>query len=148
KTQLVYELQQQCVARASAEEKALRIPQLETEALAREEQMALLRQEVTELKTARSELQTALENERKASKDKLALLNDAQLKLSDAFKALAAEALKSNNQSFLTLATQNLEAFQQQAKAELEKRQQAIGQLVTPVKETLAKLDSQVNQLE
>jgi DNA recombination protein RmuC len=78
----------------------------------------------------------------------LAVLNEAEAKLSDAFKALAAEALQSNNRSFLTLATQNLEAFQQQAKVELEQRQQAIGQIVAPVKETLARLDSQVNQLE
>src|SRR5438477_12756408 len=51
KTQLAFELQQQCVGRASAEEKATRIPQLELEAQAREEQLALLRQEVTTLKT-------------------------------------------------------------------------------------------------
>src|ERR1043165_8149906 len=107
KTQLSYDLQQQHVARAAAEEKTTRIPQLELEAQAREEQLALLRQEVTELKTTRSELLTTIEKERKSSADKLALLNEAQTKLSDAFKALAAEALQSNNQSFLTLATQN-----------------------------------------
>src|SRR5216684_1695788 len=102
KTQMAFELQQQCTARAAAEEKATRIPQLETEAQAREEQLALLRQEVTELKTVRSGLQTTLEKERHSAAEKLALLNEAQVRLSDAFKALAAEALKSNNQSFLT----------------------------------------------
>jgi DNA recombination protein RmuC len=40
-------------------------------------------------------------------------LNDAQQKLSDVFKALSAEALQKNNQSFLELAKQNLEKFQE-----------------------------------
>src|SRR5262249_17567600 len=87
KKQMSFELQQQSVARAAAEEKATRIPQLETEAQAREEQLAVLRQEVTELKTTRSGLSTTLEKERNAAAEKLALLNEAQVKLSDAFKA-------------------------------------------------------------
>ena len=49
----------------------------------------------------------------------------------DLFKALAAEALQSNNQSFLTLATQNLETFQQQAKGENETLH-ALGLLLCP----------------
>ena len=40
----------------------------------------------------------------KASEEKLALLNEARTTLSDAFKALSAETLKSNNQQFLQLA--------------------------------------------
>jgi DNA recombination protein RmuC len=148
KRRLGSEVQAQCTARAAAEEKAARIPQLETEVRTAVERTGTLQRELTELKTVRSELQTTLDKERIASAEKLALLDEAQTKLSDAFKALAAEALKSNNQSFLTLATQNLETFQQHAKGELEKREQAINQIVTPVKEALSRLDTQVNQLE
>ena len=148
KKRLSSEVQAQCTARASAEEKAARIPQLEMGVRASEEKTAALRQELLELKTLRSELQTTLEKERIAATEKLALLDEAQARLSDAFKALAAEALRSNNQSFLTLATQNLETFQQHAKGELEKRELAINQIVTPVKEALLRLDTQVNQLE
>jgi hypothetical protein len=53
------------------------------------------------LKAKVSELATLIQEERKGSEEKLAVLDDAQVKLSDAFKALSAEALKSNNQSFL-----------------------------------------------
>jgi len=148
KTQLAFQLQQQGSARAAAEEKCNRIPEIEAELKTREEQLLIMQREVTQLKALQSELQTSLDGERKLSEEKLVLLKQAESKLADAFKALAAEALKSNNQSFLALATQNLENFQQQAKGDLEKRQQAIDQVVAPVKEALVKLDTQVSQLE
>jgi len=94
------------------------------------------------------ELETTLEQERKQTEEKLAVINEAQRKLSDAFKALAAEALKSNNQSFLELAKATLETFQESAKGDLEKRQEAIDQLVKPVKESLEKVDSKILDLE
>jgi DNA anti-recombination protein RmuC len=49
--------------------------------------------------TERAVLQTRLEEERKAHQEKLTLLNNAEGKLADAFKALSADALRSNNQS-------------------------------------------------
>ena len=66
--------------------------------------------------------------------------------LADAFKALAAEALKSNNQSFLELAKASLEKFQETAKGDMEKRQQAIHELVKPVRESLDKVDAKINE--
>jgi DNA recombination protein RmuC len=66
----------------------------------------------------------------------------------DAFQALAAEALRSNNQQFLDLAKAALEKFQEGARGDLEKRQQAIDQLVKPVGATLEKFDSKLSQLE
>ena len=148
KTQLAVQLQEESNARAAAEEKCNRILDLDVQVKSRDEQIAGLQQEVTTLKSLRSELQTTLDAERKATEEKLALLREAERKLSDAFQALAAEALKSNNQSFLTLAKQSLETFQQEAKGDLAKRQQAIDQLVTPVKDALTKLDAQVGLLE
>ena len=91
---------------------------------------------------------TILDQERKQAEEKLAIVNQAQQKLADAFKALAAEALKSNNQSFLELAKATLEKFQETAKGDLEKRQQAIQELVKPVKESLDKVDTKINELE
>ena len=98
--------------------------------------------------TERAVLLTRLEEERKASQEKLALLNNAEGKLADAFKALSADALRSNNQSFLDLAKQNLETFQQTAKGELERRQTAIGDLIKPLKESLEKVDGKIGELE
>ncbi|MCC7200493.1 MAG: DNA recombination protein RmuC, partial [Gammaproteobacteria bacterium] len=83
-----------------------------------------------------------------ASADKLALLSDAQARLADAFKALSADALKTNNQQFLDLARTQLEQYQVAARTDLETRQKAIGDLVTPVKLSLDKVDEKIQQLE
>ena len=100
------------------------------------------------LERSLSQVQQELKGERQQNKEKLGLLNEAQTKLSDAFKALAADALNSNNKSFLELAKTNLETFQETAKGDLEKRQQAIDELVKPVKESLEKVDAQIQELE
>lgn len=103
---------------------------------------------ISDLERKLAQYQQALQNERTQNKEKLVLLGEAQTKLSDAFKALASEALKSNNQSFLELAKSNLEKFQETAKGDLEKRQQAINELVKPVKESLEKVDGKIQELE
>src|ERR1700754_2923950 len=93
-------------------------------------------------------LQTRLEDERRASQEKLALLSTAEEKLTDAFKALSADALRNNNRSFLDLAKQNLETFQQNAKGDLDGRQRAINELIKPLKESLEKVDGRIGELE
>ena len=95
-----------------------------------------------------SSLETQLNAERKASIEKLGLLEDAQGKLSDAFKALSAEALNTNSQSFLNLARETLGHFQETAKGDLDTRQKAIGELVQPLKESLEKVDTKIRELE
>jgi DNA recombination protein RmuC len=86
--------------------------------------------------------------ERKAAEEKLALLNDARAKLADAFNALSAEALKSNNQAFIDLAKAQLGEFQSGAKSELEAREKAVGELVRPLRESLEKVDGKLGDLE
>ncbi|MBI2471022.1 MAG: DNA recombination protein RmuC [Planctomycetes bacterium] len=93
-------------------------------------------------------LETTLEHEHKASREKVAILDDATQKLRDAFQALSAEALKSNNQSFLELAKTTLEKYQAEAKGDLEQRQKAVENLVTPIKQSLEKVDTHVRELE
>jgi hypothetical protein len=94
-----------------------------------------------------AQLATRLEGG-KAAAEKLILLEEARTKLADAFKALSAEALSSNNQAFLHLAKSTLERFQEGARGDLESRQQAIGQLVGPLKEALDKVDVRIHDLE
>jgi len=86
--------------------------------------------------------------EQKATSEKLALMEEAENQLSDAFKALAADALKSNNQAFLDLAKTTLERYQEGAKSDLERRQKAIDELVKPLKESLDKVDTKIHDIE
>ena len=95
-----------------------------------------------------SSLETQLEGERKAAAEKLALLEDARGKLSDAFKALSADALNTNSQNFLSLARATLGHFQEAAKGDLDTRHKAIGELVLPLKESLDKVDTKIRELE
>jgi DNA recombination protein RmuC len=95
-----------------------------------------------------SALEAKLDAERLASDEKLELLEIAQDKLSDAFRALSADALTTNSRNFLDLAKQTLGHFQEAAKGDLDVRQKAIGDLVQPLKESLDKVDSKIRELE
>ncbi|MCF6159018.1 MAG: DNA recombination protein RmuC [wastewater metagenome] len=105
-------------------------------------------EKIAELNQLTTRLETILEHERRTANEKIAILNDATVKLGDTFKALSAEALKSNNQSFLELARVTLEKYQTEAKGDLEQRQKAVENLVTPIKQSLEKVDIQIRELE
>ncbi len=107
-----------------------------------------LRSENNGLGTRVAELTTRLEDEQRAAKEKVALLDQAQTKLSDAFKALSAESLRHNNQSFMDLAKTTLEKFQEGAKGDLQQRQQAIDAVLKPIKESLEKVGGSLSELE
>jgi DNA recombination protein RmuC len=125
-----------------------KIPELRNDIKSKDDQIKDLRDEITSLKTSQVELKTLVENERIAAQEKIKLLDEAQSRLTEAFKALSADALKSNNQSFLLLAKSTLEKFQETAKGDLDKRQQAISDLVLPIKESLKNFDSKIHSLE
>jgi DNA recombination protein RmuC len=93
-------------------------------------------------------LEATLKHERAASEEKLQLLDRAAEKLREAFSSLAAEALKSNNRSFLDLARTSLEKFQSEAKGDLDARQHAVEHLVLPIQESLSKVDQKIQQIE
>ncbi len=65
-----------------------------------------------------------------------------------AFKALSADALARNNQAFLDLARATLAQTQEAARGDLEKRQQAIGELVAPLGTSLETMDGKIQELE
>ena len=93
-------------------------------------------------------LETLLAEQQKQAQEKLALLDEAKQKLSDAFKALASDALNSSNTAFLQLAKTQLEKFQESARGDLSKRQTAIDELVKPVKESLGNVNAKLQEIE
>jgi DNA recombination protein RmuC len=104
--------------------------------------------ENTDLRTEKARLETTLEHERQSAKEKIELLEGAEKKLSDAFKSLSSDALKSNNQAFLELARATLERFQVEAKGELEQRKQSIENLVKPIRESLDTVNTHITEME
>jgi len=92
--------------------------------------------------------ETKLQEAQASLEEKKRLLEDAKKNLTDTFQALSAEALKSNNQAFITLATSRFETMQAQAKGDLETRQQAIDALVGPLRETLTRYEKQIFEME
>jgi DNA recombination protein RmuC len=76
------------------------------------------------------------------------LLGEAERRLGDTFKALAAEALAANNHGFIALARENFQGARQEGEASLEARHKAIEGLMAPVKESLDKVDGKIQELE
>ncbi|HSJ99547.1 MAG TPA: DNA recombination protein RmuC, partial [Myxococcota bacterium] len=146
-------------AEAQAAERAGQIAALETRAaedrrsaearLAGERAQAdTFRSQLVALERERATLEADLLNSERAAAEKLALLDEAEKKLREAFTALSADALRANSQSFLELARGALAEVHQSASADLALRQQAIDALVKPVADTLAKVDVQLRAVE
>ncbi|MGO9227765.1 MAG: DNA recombination protein RmuC [Bryobacteraceae bacterium] len=64
------------------------------------------------------------------------------------FRALSAEALAQNSQALRELHRADLAEAQTAARGDLEKRQQAFAELVSPVRESLDKVDARMQALE
>lgn len=141
-------LREETGLRTAAEERSRRVAELEAELQHRQSLLDAATVQLRQLDTARAELKTLLERERVESGERFALLERARAELADSFKLLSADALKSNNEQFLTLARTQLEQFQSTARQDLEARQGAIGELVKPVRESLDKVDARIQELE
>ncbi len=100
------------------------------------------------LREQSARLQADLEGERRAAQERSASFQRVTDELAEKFKALSRDALKDNNQEFLNLARATLEKFQTSAKGDLEQRQQAIDQLVRPLKDSLEKVDGKIGEME
>ena len=72
--------------------------------------------------------------------------HEAQLR--DAFQALAATTLKASTDEFLKLADQKIGNVHREAAIDLTRRQQELGTLVTPIKDTLVQVDAKLKEVE
>ncbi|MEO0510014.1 MAG: DNA recombination protein RmuC [Verrucomicrobiota bacterium] len=108
----------------------------------------LLNSQLGQARQQLAALEARREAELKAADEKLALLEEARVNLEDSFKALSADALSKNNESFLKLAEENLKKYQEGAKGDLEKRQEAIHKTVEPVGKALEQFNHRVDKIE
>lgn len=107
-----------------------------------------LRRELSRMQVELAAVQARSEEERKAAAEKLELINQAQAKLGDAFKALSAESLRANNQTFMELAAASFEKLHIVSRGDLEGRQKAIEVLVKPLQESLTGLGQKIQEIE
>src|SRR5512147_2702668 len=131
-----------------ADERAARVADLEARLAAREAEAAQARAAASLSERRAAEAEARREAERAAAEEKLALVEDARARLTDAFKALSAEALRESSASFLALARTSLEKYQEGARGDLEKRERSIAELLSPVRDSLGKLDGHIRELE
>ncbi len=133
--------------REESEQKVRAQTELESARIAAEDSRQL-----RERLKAEGELRVAAETNLRESQANLEeqkkILDEARKSLLEAFQALSAEALKSNNQAFIALARSQFETLQAQAKGDLETRQKAIDGLVTPLKESLGRYELQILEME
>lgn len=87
-------------------------------------------------------------SDQESADEKLALLEQARDQLKESFQALSSEALSKNNESFLNLAKSTLEKYQEGAKGDLDKRQEAINKTVEPVGDALKAFNERVDKIE
>jgi DNA recombination protein RmuC len=87
----------------------------------------------TELAAVRSRM----EAERVAAEEKLRLLDQARQSLKDSFTAVSADVFKANSETFLQL-----------ARTELDAKRGAIETLVEPLKDSLTRVDTKLQQVD
>ena len=107
-----------------------------------------LRSKLEQEQKARTAGDTALQAEHDKLEEEKRFLQEARDRLIDAFRALADDALKSNNKAFLDLTNQVLEKSRSEAVGDLEQRKEPIRGLVDPLAELLRKYEEGVRTIE
>lgn len=127
--------------RTGAEARSLRAAELDNQLSQAQAENGGLRSQV-------AQLQAQLTHAQQLGEERLTSANSAQQQLTQAFKALSAEALHQNNQAFMALAQSTLSQFQQRAEGDLNQRRQSIDALVAPLHTSLEQVNGQLRALE
>ena len=143
-------------------QEAARLRDLDRRLAAQEGSAAAVREELQRGREIIERLQTELravaaekaDAEARASESRAGLdeqkrlLEEAKARLTEAFRALAGDVLKSSNEDFLRLAEQRFKTLTQEAAGELEARKTAVGALVQPLQQALAAYQREARDLE
>lgn len=112
-----------------------------------EERDARIRDLKSSLEATEGELRKASE-QRAALEATVTALNESRAKLEQTFKSLAAETLKSSNESFLGLARTQMEGLLAKETGQMEKRREEIEKIVRPLAQNLERYDTQIKEME
>jgi len=103
---------------------------------------------VRRLSELREEAEADVALERRRAAERLDELRADQKRLSDEFDALSRRALEANTKAFLQQAEERLKRSQSEGAAELQKRQDAVQQLIEPIQKTLDTVKSEMTTAE
>jgi DNA recombination protein RmuC len=121
---------------------------LRAEIDSRKGEVSNLQIEVRRAEIARAEAdERARQTEHRLDAERL-LLEEAEQKLADAFKSLAADVLRVNTEDFLRRADEKLKADREVAQQAFDARQKAIDDLVRPARDSLDRLDAELRKIE
>ena len=97
---------------------------------------------------ALARLKSEMDRDRAIHAERLRAYDDAGAKLRDTFQALSAEALKNNNEQFLSLAQTRLQHARAEAATDIDARKKAIEDLLAPMAKTLEQVDRELRESE
>ncbi|WP_375492738.1 DNA recombination protein RmuC [uncultured Jatrophihabitans sp.] len=106
------------------------------------------RSDAYEARTEIAALRATLAAERGAAAERAESAADVERRLRETFGAIASEALNRNNAAFAELAAEKLSGAKSAAEGDLARRQQAIESLVTPMRESLDRVQHQLGTVE
>lgn len=108
--------------------------------------------ELSQMREYASRLQGELETSKRSEEERQAAWEEARQQLQSEFAQLAWEAIGKNSEQFLSLADTKFKAAEQavtqSTTSEMEKRHQAIGELVAPLSEQLKKYEEVLHKIE
>jgi len=141
-------LNQEIQKRIIAEEKNTRLPELIQSLESKELFIAHLQENLSHVKSQLAEKEALSIQQKAHDEEKLLHQKQAQEQLIETFKALSADALQQNIDSFLNVATSRFEKLQESSKSELQLRHQAIDSLIKPIQSSLSNFDQKIVDLE
>jgi DNA recombination protein RmuC len=118
------------------------------QAAPRLEQLVSIQTELEQTRTQKAVLEEKLSQEHLRFQETKALLDQAEERLADVFKALSKDVLDQNSRLFLQQAEQAFKRLQESAQHELEKKQVAVENLVKPIGESLDKVQAVIGEVE
>jgi DNA recombination protein RmuC len=120
----------------------------ERRAAGAEDELRATREDRGKLQAELARAEATLASERASAEERLRLVDAAQERLTESFRALSATALRDNNEAFLNLATASLSQYHDAARAELEHRQETVSRLIDPIHTSLDKVEEVVRAAE
>ena len=106
------------------------------------------RREHEKLESISQQLSMQLHLEKERYLEKIETIEESRKQLENSFSALSQQALKLNNENFLTLAKEKLSQFQIKAEANLDKKEKSIELLLQPIQSALKNTKEQIQSIE